>query len=318
MNLKEVKKHLNDTLPEPILKVLKIIVRTFKLYLYNDLPIFAASTSFFMIISAIPLFMLLFSTISLIPSIQAEDIAKQISLLFPNIPFVLEVVKYVMDTAKQLSSSNVLYVNIITALISGSTCLFAFIIGIKRVHYITRTSNYALIKVMTILNIFVLYATVILTLLFFILGKRILNYATQYFPIAADEISEIFNYRYITISILLIVLTMSLYTCCSNFQRHMLKNIYGSIFTTFTWLLISRLFSNYYTTHPISKNVYGSLTGIIIALLWLFVCINLVFIGACVNEAIYPQSVIEMEKKIKADEQERLNASADTNANATT
>ena len=220
MSLKEVKKKINETWPEPVVKVLKVIVRTFKLYLYNDLPIFAASTSFFMIISAIPLFMLLFSTISLIPSIQAEDIAKQISLLFPNIPFVLEVVRYVMNTASELSNSNVLSVNIITALISGSTCLFAFIIGIKRVHYITRTSNYALIKVMTILNIFILYATVILTLIFFILGKMILNYAIKYFPFAANIISQILSYRYLAISILLIVLTMSLYTCCSNFQIH--------------------------------------------------------------------------------------------------
>ena len=303
MDIKEFKNKIAKSIPEPLKKVLKIIIKTFKLYLYNDLPIFAASTSFFMIISAIPLFMLLFSTISLIPSIHAEDIAKQISLLFPNIPYVLEVVRYVMNMANELSSSNVLYVNIITALISGSTCLFAFIIGIKRVHYITRTSNYALIKIMTIINIFVLYATVIFTLLFFMLGKMILNFAIKYFPFATNIISQILSYKYLTISILLIVLTMSLYTCCSNFQRHMLKNIYGSIFTTFTWLLISRLFSNYYTAHPISQDVYGSLTGLIIALLWLFVCINLVFIGACVNEAMYPQSVIEMEKKIKLDEQ---------------
>lgn len=310
MSLKEVKKKINETWPKPVARVLKVIIRTFKLYLYNDLPIFAASTSFFMIISAIPLFMLLFSTISLIPSIQAEDIAKQIALLFPNIPYVIEVVRYVMNTANELSSSNVLYVNIITALISGSTCLFAFIIGIKRVHYITRTSNYALIKIMTIINIFVLYASVILTILFFLLGKMILKFSVKYVPFASEIISQILSYKYLTISILLIVLTMSLYTCCSNFQRHMLKNIYGSIFTTFTWLLFSQLFSNYYTSHPISKDVYGSLTGIIIALLWLFVCVNLVFIGACVNEAIYPQSIIEMEKKIKADEQEKMNASA--------
>ena len=304
-NLKKNKINITSNFPSPIRKVLKIIVKTFKLYLYNDLPIFAASTSFFMIISAIPLSMLLFSTISLIPSVQAEDIAKQISLLFPNIPFVLEVVVYVMNTANELSSSNVLYVNIITALISGSTCLFAFIIGIKRVHYITRTKNYILIKIMTILNIFVLYATVILTILFFVLGKMILNFSTKYFPFAANIISQVLSYKYLTISILLIVLTMSLYTCCSNFQRHMLKNIYGSVFTAFTWLLFSQLFSNYYTSHPISNDVYGSLTGIIIALLWLFACVNLVFIGACVNEAMYPQGVIEMEKKLKTIEQEK-------------
>ena len=313
MNFKEVKNKIGETWPKPVVRIFKLIIRTFKLYLYNDLPIFAASTSFFMIISAIPLFMLLFSTISLIPSIHAEDIANQISLLFPNIPYVLEVVRYVMNTASELSASNVLYVNIITALISGSTCLLAFIVGIKRVHYITRTSNYALIKIMTVINIFVLYASVILTILFFLLGKMILDFSIKYFPFAADIISQILSYKYLTISILLIILTMSLYTCCSNFQRHMLKNIYGSIFTTFTWLLFSQLFSNYYTSHPISKDVYGSLTGIIIALLWLYVCVNLVFIGACVNEAIYPQSIIEMEKKIKADEQEKINASATIN-----
>lgn len=307
MSFKDIKKNISDSMPDPLKRALRIIIKTFKLYLYNDLPIFAASTSFFMIISAIPLFMLLFSMISLIPSIHAEDIAKQIALLFPNIPYVLDVIRYVMNTAKELSSSNVLYVNIVTALISGSTCLFAFIVGIKRVHYITRTSNYVLIKIMTIINIFVLYATVILTILFFMLGKMILYYTGKYFPLAAKIISQIISYKYLTISILLIVLTMSLYTCCSNFQRHMLKNIYGSIFTAFTWLLISRLFSNFYTDHPISQDVYGSLTGIIIALLWLFVCINLVFIGACLNEAMYPQSIIEMEKKIKADEQEKMN-----------
>ena len=302
MTVKEYKNSIEKSLPDPLKRVLRIVVKTFKLYLYNDLPVFAASTSFFMIISAIPLFMLLFSTISLIPSIHAEDIAKQINLLFPNIPYVLEIVRYVMHMANELSTSNVLYVNIITALISGSTCLFAFIIGIKRVHYITRTSNYALIKIMTILNIFVLYATVTLTLILFVLGKMFLNYVTQYFPFATNIFTEILSYRYLAISILLIILTMSLYTCCSNFQRHMLKNIYGSVFATFSWLIISRLFSNYYIAHPISQNVYGSLTGLIIALLWLFVCINLVFIGACVNEAMYPQSVIEMEKKIKSDE----------------
>ena len=48
-----------------------------------------------------------------------------------------------------------------------------------------------------------------------------------------------------------------------------------------------------------STSTYGSLTGIMIVLLWIFICINIVFIGACVNEVIYPQERIINENRTK-------------------
>lgn len=292
MSFQKIKNKISKSLPEPINKLLRIIIKTIKLYLENDLPLFAASSSFFLIISSIPLFMILFSTMAYIPSINAEDIARHINLLFPNIPYVLEVVRYVMDTAKSLSSGNVMWINIITAFLTGSSCLFAFIVGIKKVHNVTHSSNYALLKVMTVLNIVVLYLSVILTIGFFIFGMMILDFADDYFPRATNLISNILSYRYLAVSIILIVLTISLYTCCTDFKRHIFKNIPGSIFTALTWIITSNIFSVHFTKHSLNQSVYGSLSGIILALIWLYICINLVFIGACVNEAIYPQNEI--------------------------
>ena len=301
MSFKEIKNNISKSLPEPIKKFLRIIIKAVKLYLKNDLPLFAASSSFFLIISSIPLFMIMFSTISYIPSINAEDIARNINLLFPNIPNVLEVIRYVMDLARSLSSSDVVWTNIITALITGSSCLFAFIIGIKKVHNITNSSNYALLKIMTILNIVILYLSVILTIAFFIFGMMVLDFADDYFPRATSFISNILSYRYLAVSLVLIVLTMSLYTCCANFSRNILKNIPGSIFTTLTWIITSNIFSIHFTRHPLNQSLYGSLSGIILALIWLYTCINLVFIGACVNEAIFPQSEIEKAEHLKTN-----------------
>ena len=142
----------------------------------------------------------------------------------------------------------------------------------------------------------VLYISIIATLILVILGGMILGYVKLYLPFATDLIDNILSYKYSVSSLALIILTMSLYTSTTNFERRFLKNVYGSIFATVAWLLVSRLFSLYFNTFPINTSTYGSLTGIMIVLLWIFICINIVFIGACVNETIYPQQRIISEK----------------------
>ena len=52
-------------------------VEVVKLYLSHDLPIFAAGSSFFLLIASIPLMMLLVSTISLIPMVDIEDLTNK-------------------------------------------------------------------------------------------------------------------------------------------------------------------------------------------------------------------------------------------------
>lgn len=290
---------LYNKLPKFVKKILLFIKNIVALYMANDIPIFAASSSFFLLISSIPLFMLIFSTISLIPQVGIDDIITNVTLLFPSLPYITKVVNYTLRIARELAKSNVIYINIITAFITGSTCLFAFIVGIRKIHDINYTSNYILLKILTIINMIILYLSIIVTFILLILGGMILGYVKIYLAFATDIIDNILSYKYLVSSIALIILTMSLYTTTTNFERRFFKNIYGAIFTTFAWIFVSNIFSIYFTRFPINTSTYGSLTGIMVVLLWIFICINIVFIGACVNEVIYPQARIESENKDK-------------------
>lgn len=292
-------KKIYSKFPKWLKTFFRFIKTVVTLYMANDIPIYSASSAFFLIISSIPLFMLIFSTISLIPQVKIDDITTNITLLFPNLPYITQIVNYTLHIARGLAKSNVIYINILTALITGSTCLFAFIVGIRKIHDIEYTSNYALLKILTIINMVILYLSVIVTFILLILGGMILEYVKLYLPFATDIIDHILSYKYLASSIALIILTMSLYTTTTNFERRFLKNIYGAVFTTFAWIIVSILVSNYFTRFPISTSTYGSLTGIIVVLLWIFVCINIVFIGACVNEVVYPQKRIERDNKLK-------------------
>ena len=263
------------------------IVRVVKIYLANDLLIFAAGASFFLIISSIPLMMLMVSTISLLPMVDIEDFIYNVTLLFPHVSYVEYVVNYVIKIANELASSTVIYLNIITSLISGSTALLSFIVGIRKVHKIKHTSNYIAIKFMTIINIFVLYFTIIFTILFFVIGKVLLEYVDEYIPFVAGALRTIMEYKYLTVGVFITVLSLSLYFSCSNFKRKYFTNIYGAIFTAVSWFLIANLFSNYFEKAIVSQGVYQSIFGMIMLLIWLFISTNLVFIGACINEVIY-------------------------------
>lgn len=297
--MKELLLKVYKKLPKWLQRILRMIKNVVALYMSNDIPIFAASSSFFLIISSIPLFMLIFSTISYIPQVSIDDAIENITLLFPNLPYITQIVNYALSIARDLSKSNVIYINIITALITGSTCLFAFIVGIRKIHDIDYTSNYALLKILTIVNMFILYLSVIVTFILLILGGMIIEFVKLYIPFEIEIIDRILSYKYLVSSIALIILTMSLYTTTTNFERRFFKNIYGAVFTTFAWIIVSNLFSIYFTRFPMSTSTYGSLTGIMIVLLWIFICINIVFLGACVNEVIYPQKRIINEKQQK-------------------
>ena len=81
----------------------------------------------------------------------------------------------------------------------------------------------------------------------------------------------------------------------------------GAVFTASAWALVSSLFS-LYIDYSISKSaMYGSLTTIISLLLWLYIMVNLIFIGAQINEFLYmyvykdrAKALAEKKRKLKA------------------
>lgn len=276
----------------------KRLKQTVELYLSSDIPLYSANAAFFLIISSIPTFMLLFSALSLIPYVKVEDFVMHISLMFPNLPYVNSIISSTLRIAKNLATTNIISINIVIALIAGSTAVYSFIIGIRNIHDIKFRSNFLWLRLLSIINMFVFFLSIILMFVAFILGGMIIGYAKKYLPISLEIIEQIFDYKYLVSTIILFLLMMSFYITATNFERKIHHNIVGALAATGLWLLVSNIFSIYFTRFPLNASVYGSLAGIVVVLLWLFICINIIFLGAVINEIIYPeQKIIEERKK---------------------
>ena len=61
------------------------------------------------------------------------------------------------------------------------------------------------------------------------------------------------------------------------------RQLPGAVFTACGWLLVSFIFSVYLDIFTGFTNMYGSLTTIILILLWLYVCMYIILLGGEVN-----------------------------------
>ena len=82
---------------------------------------------------------------------------------------------------------------------------------------------------------------------------------------------------------LLFGLLLLIYTYVPGGRRTPRSQLPGTIFATAGWLVFSGVFSFYIRHFWRLSYIYGSLTAVILIILWLYVIINLLFLGAGLN-----------------------------------
>lgn len=296
-NFNKLKKINLESIKKCVKKIIDKIYDVYALFIATNMPLYSSNATLFLIISSIPMFMLVFSTISFIPNVKIDDMIYQINLIFPNLPYVRKVIGYVTNIASSLATKSVISLNILFAIVSVSTALYSFTIGIRKVHNITHRSNYLIQRIFAFLNMFVFLIAIVLMLIAFIMGGMILKYVTTYVPLAENTIEKILSYKYLPALFLIFVLMMSLYSTATNFERKIRHNIIGAIIATILWLIISNLYSFYFLMFPLNESIYGSLVGIVVILLWAYTINNIIFLGAVINEIFFPEKQILEERK---------------------
>ena len=126
----------------------------------------------------------------------------------------------------------------------------------------------------------------IFTLGVLLFGNRLQLLLESHFPDLA-YFSEIIILFRTGLSIALFMLFFVLiYTILPNQKLSFWKQIPGAAFTTAGWMIFSYVYSLYIDYIANFSYIYGSLTAIILLMLWLYICMNIVFIGAELNKML--------------------------------
>ena len=94
------------------------------------------------------------------------------------------------------------------------------------------------------------------------------------------------------------------YKLVPNKKLKMVDHIPGALFAALGWEVFSYAYSIYIDYFADASYLYGSLTSIILMLLWIYICMYILFLGAEINIHFYEYSkkeYLKEEENIKED-----------------
>ena len=161
--------------------------------------------------------------------------------------------------------------------------------GLNMIKGLRETRNYIWLRLRSAVYTVLFLMAIILTLVLLGFGNSISLLVNEHIPVIRYVIDFVIEIRTIMTICFLIIVSVVLYEFLPN-KRGKLKNqLPGAIFTAFGWTLASFLISIYMDIFKGFSNMYGSLTTIVLIMLWLYFCMYVMLLGGEINDLLEEQ-----------------------------
>ena len=267
--------------------MIPLIIRTKQIYdkfSSDEMTVYAAQASFFIIIAAFPFIMLMITVVQVVPNLTRAEL---LDILLSLVPEGYKSVAFrVLNDLSLNSPATMISVTAVTALWSSSRGMMSIARGLNRIHgesderwYIVRRLIWAGYTI-----VFILVCVVALGLLVF--GTSIQNFLVARVPVLAGITQHIISSRTLLALALFMLGFAGIYTYVPARKLTLRSQIPGAVFATAGWILFSLAFSLYFRLFGKYNfsYMYGSLGAVVLLMLWLYGCICVLFFGAEIND----------------------------------
>ena len=240
---------------------------------------YAAQAAYFLIMSFIPFILFLTTMIRYTP-LTYNMVSETIRAFVPhNIQnFVLTIVSEVYGR-----STAVVPISAIMALWSAGKAMQSLTNGLNTIYHVKETRNWLMTRLYAVIYTVMFGIAIIASLLLLVLGNQIQIVAGEYMPFLGRVIGKVIGARTAMVFAGLFLVFLILYKMLPNRKATLKSQVPGAVLIAAGWSLFSYFFSIYFDMFPGFSNMYGSLTALIMVMLWLYICMNLLLYGAEIN-----------------------------------
>lgn len=260
----------------------------FKWCLKNDrIDVYSAQASFYLMMSAIPILMLLVTLLKFTPLTQEMVLETMAKILNENMMnSVQEIIGNVYDGSITLIS----FAAVSVLWVAGKGIL-GLMKGLNNIHKLKENRNYFLLRIRASVYTLLMVAALILAAAILVFGFRFQDFLCQLLPVLLDYQRVLLYLQTLIALCLLAAIFTALYVFLPNRKKTFSSQIPGAVFATLAWCAFSYVFSIYLGYAKNMSVVYGGLVTLVVAMLWLYFCMYLWFMGAEINALLEdPQS----------------------------
>ncbi len=279
----------------------KIINRIFE----DKVTVYAAQVSFFIVISAIPIIMLVIPLIQFLIPLSRETVVRTILAVLPDSKDLEALVVSLINDVYTNSAGTIVSVSTITVLWSASKSIYSLQQGLNNIAHIKETRNIVVQRLLSIFYTIGFVFVLIFAIGVLLFGNRLQLLLESWLPHLAHFSSVIILFRTSLSIALFMLFFVFIYTILPNKRQSFWRQIPGAAFTTFGWMIFSYVYSLYIDHVADFSYIYGSLTAIILLMLWLYICMNIVLLGAEINYMLEENAKRKQELPEKETEQKK-------------
>ena len=259
----------------------QITAAVLRRYLALDMAVYAGSATLFLLTASFPLLMWVLMLVNLVPGFSVEGVAELLADFLPQIPEIQTAILGLLQNLSGQSAQFVASLAVLTTIVSASGGMNALQIGLQR---LTPGSHRTLLNRLLAIGYTFMFELLLLVMLalqgmhsLFARFADTLPFFRHYAAIVAP-LQRVASIGRIVSVPLLFGLLLLIYTYVPGGRRTPRSQLPGTIFATAGWLVFSGVFSFYIRHFWRLSYIYGSLTAVILIILWLYVIINLLFL----------------------------------------
>lgn len=244
---------------------------------------YTAECAYFTIFSFIP-FIIFFLTLIQFTSVSKETIYYWIGMVVP-----LSMNDTIVNIIEEVYSKSfgTISISALIALWSSSQGFYYLSKGLRHIYGTKSTKTNIIVRIEGIIYTLIFVISIIAFLLIMLLGERIRNIFNNKIEALSIVISYILKIRGFLLVIPMFIVFLFIYKFIPKHKLPMKYQVIGSAFSSIAWYVVSWFFSIYINLFNGFSNTYGSLTTIILIMMWVYVCMFIILLGAEINYFVY-------------------------------
>lgn len=261
-------------------KIGGMLKRVFKIIRLEEMQILPGQLAFFIVLSIIAIF-------SLIGFIGSSFISNELINTFKTtLPSaVSSIFSSLVDTKN--SGVNIILFSITSIYIASTGC--ESMILTSNIIYKLKATGFVKRKIKAIIMTLILIVLILFIVLVPAFGELIINAIKSNYPgKLINTIDKIYNVLEYPLSFVMIFIGIKiLYTLSPDKSIPSKYTNYGALFTTISWIIITKVYAVYLNNINTYNIFYGSLANVVIMLFWIYLLAYVFTMGMALNSERY-------------------------------
>ena len=244
---------------------------------------YAAQSAYFFMLCMIPIILLLITMVQYTPVTKA-DVMTAVIQVFPTSvdSMITSIVNQVYN-----QSSGIIPITVVVALWSAGKGVLAMTSGLNCVYKCNETRNYIFLRIRATIYTVMFILVIIFLLVLSVFGNTLNIFIAAHVPILKNLADRLIAMRTIITPIVLMIFCLLIYKFLPNRKDKLRKQLPGAVFAAIGWMIVSWIFSVYVDIFKGFSDMYGSLTTIVLIMLWMYFCVYCILLGGELNMMMY-------------------------------